>query len=166
MRHVNGDYTNPTSEKGRAEIARTYADLGMDTYSDLGVGAAVTVKMDSSFNTYAGFNINMSGMQIKMHAEQLALFQAVLDIRDKKVDDVELVGVTVCTTEDDGSLVCGHCLQTMRAFCEEFDAWSDHGMTYTSAILEGDYQKPEFTYNKRLLKNLLGETYVENRDDN
>lgn len=76
-------------------------------------------------NLYAGANINLSGMQVKAHAEQMAAFQLIMDIMSIGPANKEgLLGdyirptiktVMVHTTENDGAHRCGHCFQVLQS---------------------------------------------------
>lgn len=149
-------------------MARYHAINGMDQYSEYGVGAAVTIDTgldaEETWHVYGGMNINLPGMQVKMHAEQMALYQALMDVAlltDGRMSDpdVDLVDVMVVTSDDDLSLVCGHCLQVSRAFCNTVGTDPDD-VLYSAAALTDDH---EFEYDRHKLSGLLGDDYVDNR---
>lgn len=167
-RSIDHDAFNVKTRRGKAELARLHAIDGIDEYSDYGVGSVVTIDTglgsEESWHTYGGFNINLPGMQVKMHAEQMALYQALMDIEIKdggvsEESPVDLVDVMVVTTEDDLSLVCGHCLQVARSFCNAVGTDPDD-VIYSAAALTDDN---EFEYDRHPLSDLIGDTYVDNR---
>lgn len=182
MRHVNNEVFSTSSLAKRAKVARDYAEHGLDEYSEFGVGASLLIHFDSitleedggysvdftdneevknnRWMTYAGFNINLSGMEYKVHAEQMAIFQALLDIHRfdlKKYADVK--GMVVATTEDDLSLCCGHCLQVTRTFVDHLNSNPDK-VAYTAAA-KSDNDGEKFEYDSHNLSELLGYTYAE-----
>lgn len=160
-----------------AGIAEAHAKAGMDSYSDYGVGAALLVEIsipnggyqnapsqmyrtgNSQKEIYAGFNINLSGMEMKIHAEQLALFQMALDWHGTMMwENITIEKMVVVTTGDDASLVCGHCLQVLRGFCEELN--QDAGDIWYIAANRVDGEAG-WSYYPEKVKTLLGETYIE-----
>lgn len=175
MRSVQTNYLNSASSKGMAMIAKEYSEFSADPYSGYGVGAALLVKypydtfdsedLDGDYrHVYAGFNINQSGMEFKMHAEQLALFQALLDARMRGADigkgdgHPELRQMVVVTTNHDLALKCGHCLQTLAPY-------ADDEMTYMAAapiekLRAGRY---EWEYERTTFGELWGYSYTERR---
>jgi len=162
MRYYN-TYKDEVSEEEVAKIAARHAAEGMDSYSGYGVGAALVVAHgDNQFTVYAGFNVNLSGMQTKIHAEQMALMDFVADWPHYVADDqnVELRMMMVNTTEDDGALRCGHCLQVATAVCNHF-GFSREDFLYGSVIEEEDRFKTEMYP----LDYLMPEPHTEVRRD-
>lgn len=182
MRHVNDELFSTSSLSKRARIAREYAEYGLDSYSDFGVGVSLLIHFDHIFvgedgeheveftdkqevkdnrwMVYAGFNINISGMEYKVHAEQLAIFQALLDIHRWNLNEyADVKGMVVATTEDDLSLCCGHCLQVTRSFVDHLNSNPDK-VAYTAAA-KTDEEGKEFEYDSHNLSELLGHTYAE-----
>lgn len=182
MRSVNTEFNIGTQDSALAQLAGEFAARGIDSYSDYGVGAVlVTNYYDEDLHgdadkghyrhIYGGFNLNISGMQNKIHAEQLALFQAVLDIEFSGLqEESTLEKIIVATTEDDYSLVCGHCLQVVRSFCEHYD-WEPSEVEYSATAYEGNEEMLEnrhvadWEFRRNTLAELLQDTYIENRSD-
>ena len=172
------DNSREVSNLELAGIAEAHAKAGMDSYADYGVGASILVEitipnggyqnapsqMYQTGNTqqeiYAGFNINLSGMEVKIHAEQLALFQIALDWHDTLMwDNLSIKKVMVVTTGDDMSLVCGHCLQVVRGFCKELRQVGDD-VWYIAADRRSD-DEGDWKFNPNMRGELLGESYIE-----
>lgn len=194
MRNVDDNYLNATSEKGMAEIAAEYARVSMDSYSEYGVGAALLVEVAPEWThhsmVYAGTNINLSGMEVKIHAEQMALFQALMDLKHASPTDdfsdvysedgdadntpedfwgnVTLSKMVVVTTENDGALKCGHCLQVLSGACEFLNS-DPEDLQYIAARGQATYDgrgNPDgvhYDYDRYTLQELIGDTYVTTR---
>jgi len=181
MRSIVTEFWIGDEEPQLAKAAAQLAERGMDTYSGYGVGATITIsyhhdKEDDSVhkkhNThiYGGFNINLSGMECKIHAEQLALFQAMIDMEVSGLFNVaDLEKVVVVTTGHDHSLVCGHCLQVFTGVSDHY-GWDISEVDYISAAYEGEEEKPEnfhmseWDFEKFTLEELLGHSYVSNKE--
>lgn len=181
MRSVNTDYPVETTDESLAQLAAEFAERGMDERSGLGVGATAVVNYrddelhqqepeDSHRHIYAGFNINISGMEYKLHAEQLALFQVALDIELANLQSQsDLEKVVVVTTDHDYSLVCGHCLHVARSFCEHYN-WNSYEVDYIAAAYEGseenidNFHLSDWGLERETIADLLPETYTSKRD--
>lgn len=132
-----------------ASVAKNQSEIGIDSYSDYGVGVGLLVKADFDeatggdkpkveYKVYGGCNINLSGTEIKMHAEQLALFQALMDIEYYDMRKYSyLEKIVVVTTEHDMALRCGHCFQVLHAGCEYLKSHPDN-LIYMAARRENE----------------------------
>lgn len=181
MRSVNTSYAVKNDNEGLAQLAASFASKGMDSYSDYGVGAVVQVDyFDEDVNDagtrehythiYGGHNINLSGMQSKVHAEQIAIFQAMLDIEMSRLKEVATLDkIVIVTTENDMAVVCGHCLQVVRSICRHY-GWDASEVEYIAAGYRGNeekvenYHKSDWEIDVNRLSELLPQTYVENKD--
>ena len=154
-----------------ANIASKYSDIGQDAYSDIGIGAALLVKMKSEdvckHHIYAGTNINLSGMQTKIHAEQLALYDLIADSGlNNLAPFIDIEAMVVHSTRDNLELCCGHCLQITRSVCQHFET---HPETVDYCAVAGqelydDSGNPEgvnWRWDRYTLDELLGSTYAE-----
>lgn len=176
-----------TSDKGMAEVASDYADISMDSYSEYGVGAVLLVDVAPEWTyrgaLYGGTNINLSGMEVKIHAEQMALFNALMDLRltnptedisdiysedgdanntpDDFWDNITLSKMVVVTSENDMALKCGHCLQVLSGACEYLDS-PPEDLTYIAAA--GGDGFGSYKYDRYTLQELIGDTYVNRRN--
>lgn len=178
---INARYEINDSEEMLAQMAGELASSGIDTYSEYGVGAIALVEFNSSPNkfvadghehleVYGGININISGMEYKVHAEQLAMFNLVMDIETESIfKSCDLKKIVVATTENDHSLTCGHCLQVIRGLSEHY-GWTPSEVDYMSVAApngsgELDNQLPiEWEIEHHTLDELMPSTYVENRE--
>jgi len=188
MRSINSQLTVSDRQKHRdhedrllAQLAAEYAEQGIDDYSDYGVGAIVVVDFyDSEVDgdvdernfqhIYAGFNINLSGFQHKVHAEQLALFQAILDIETSGLkSNASLNKVIVATTDNDLALHCGHCLQVISAACREY-GWNKRHVGYIGAAYTGEekevqnYHTSGWELDIHTVAELFGDSYIQTRE--
>lgn len=180
-RDVSNTIIGSSKPKGQAKIARNYSAYGTDQYSDYGVGCSIVVNFGQGRNVgdvrstgwnsnngiYAGFNINVSGMEYKVHAEQMAIFQLMMDMAENGIpmdeeSGVALGRVTVHTSENDHSLVCGHCLQVVRSFCDMVG--QDPGKVEYVSVAEDS--EGEFDFRSFSVDDLLSPSYVENRGVN
>ena len=181
-RSINTEHWIGSEDENLAQLAAKLSERGMDTYSGYGVGAVIVVDYTGGrdavadefkkHNThiYGGFNINLSGMEYKVHAEQLALFQAMLDMEISGLfSEPTLEKVVVVTTGNDHSLVCGHCLQVFNGVSDHYN-WDIENIDYISAAYEGNEDKPEnyhksdWDFEKFTLDELLGKSYVSNKE--
>lgn len=177
MRSIRTKYWVEQSDKeydvGLADMAKELSEYSMDSYSGYGVGAVLEVSYyeeDRSHkdsephetHIYGGFNINLSGMQSKLHAEQLALFQAMLDMEIfHKFSYAELNKVMVVTTEHDLALLCGHCLQVMYGVSHHYK-WNVEDIDYISAGLKNESDESQgWKFRRHTLKELFGSSYVD-----
>lgn len=123
MRMISNSQFDLTDDEELADLARIYSKKALDTYSDYGVGAILVTHVSGKQRVYAGFNINLSGMECKIHAEQLAAFQLLLDISNAMLnhkttdEEISLDKMIVVTSENDGAIKCGHCYQTLNGIC-------------------------------------------------
>lgn len=184
MRSVESTEEPRPDKRDIAEIAAAGASAGIDSYSEYGVGAAVVISFhdgdvgnavtledmheESHVEThiYGGSNINLSGMEVKIHAEQMALFQAILDIEETGMEPYAILEqVMVVTSEDDLALKCGHCLQVFAGACEHY-SWDESRVGYHAAKGQTTYDgrgNPDgvhWDFRENTLKELIGETYV------
>ncbi|EGQ44101.1 MAG: cytidine deaminase [Candidatus Nanosalina sp. J07AB43] len=179
-RRINTRYEINDHDDMLAQMAAELASNGVDTYSEYGVGAIAVVEFRCSETNYAsdtdihtelygGININISGMEYKVHAEQLAMFNLVADIQSEAIlTDSNLKKIVVATTKNDHSLVCGHCLQVIRGLSDHYN-WNPAEIEYIS-VADPDYRRdPEqvsswnWEIKYHTLSELMPSTYVENR---
>lgn len=159
------------ADRRLANIASQYSDAGQDAYSDIGIGAALLVKMKNGdvckYHVYGGTNINLSGMQTKIHAEQLALYDLIVDSELSSLTPfVDIEAMVVHSTRDNLELCCGHCLQITRSVCQHF-ATDPETVSYSAVAgqeLYDDRGNPEgvnWRWDRYTLDELLGSTYAE-----
>lgn len=176
---MRSEYSNNgkvLSDVKMGELATDASGWSMDAYSDYGVGAVVEMVVEApsmdSYHAFQGTNINISGMEQKIHAEQLAMFQALLFIESNNLrGEAELGRVVVHTTENDHSLLCGHCLQVLHGVC--YHLGQEAGLveydSVTAKNLEGRRGMPEgveYDFERHTVDELLSDSYVLNRSDN
>ena len=163
-------------DRRMAELASVATNWSMDTYSGYGVGSAVEVEFDtpygSEYHVYQGTNINLTGMEVKIHAEQLALFTALVDAkRAQLMEHMSINRVVVHTSEDDLSVNCGHCFQVFDGVCQTLDQ-SLQTVKYDGVAGQEYYDdrgNPEgvhWNWDKSTLAKRFISSYVENREDN
>lgn len=175
-RSINGKYPHGCSLDEMAEITTQHAEAGMDSYSGYGVGASLLVRFDLhetfendfGYNLYAGCNINLSGMEVKIHAEQLALFQSLMDIECFDLrEQATLERVMVATTENDLALRCGHCFQVLYGACEFLDSPPEEleyiAVKGQQTMTERGPDGVNWTYDKYNLEELFPESYTSRR---
>lgn len=168
-----------------AQVAGQHSTWGLDPRSGIGIGASVLMDYshseadyqtapsrlyedpDNHRYVYGGMNISLSGMEIKIHAEQLALFQAIIDIEQFKLNEfAEIEKVVVVSSRDTKELCCGHCLQVVRGIGKwlgQDPGKIDYIATEGKSMLGRD-GKPEgtnWTYDKYKIDDLLPNTYCE-----
>lgn len=142
-----------------AQVAST-----LNTHRTMGVGAACSFMVDyhdsnKQFVGYTGSNINISGMQSKVHAEQFALHQAMMDLADvRECSNIVLNKMVVVTDAESADLVCGHCLQVTRSVCDFFEC-DANGVEYIAATEKND--SDDFEFFRYSLGSILGKTYAE-----
>lgn len=179
MRSVDSSEGVRFDSRELAEEAGLESGNKLDVYSDYSVGAVIEVSFDTDdvdsqdevrYHMYSASNINLSGMEYKIHAEQLALFQAILDIEEHGLQDcAELERVVVQTSENDKSLVCGHCLQVFVGACEHY-GWDTEEVGYNAVSyteMYGSRGSPDgvnYQFDRNYLSELIPETYIENRE--
>jgi len=159
MREVITKQYNKITTEELAEKAEEA--MSTDTHRKMNVGAACSFTIHDSTNkvkvAYSGTNINISGFQTKVHAEQLALQQALMELGQTSKDkDVVLNKMVVVTDSDSENITCGHCLQITRSVCEFLDCRPE-GVEYIGAQKE----EGEYVYNYNYVHDLLGKTYAE-----
>jgi len=136
----------------------------ISTHRTMGVGAACSFKLayeesDEQYVGYTGTNMNISGMQTKVHAEQFALHQAMMDLASvRDIAHITLNKMVVVTDGESADLVCGHCLQVTRSVCDFFDC-DANGVEYIAATEKAD--SDEFKFFRYTLGHHLGKTYAE-----
>lgn len=164
MREVISGTEEEVSTHNLAVVAHEHSLKGIQSYDDMGVGAAVSFKRKKGPQVrhvaYAGTNMNISGMQTKVHAEQFALQQAMLDFENER-DGIEttMKDMVVVVTGDKDYLTCGHCLQITRSVCEYLGC-SPRQVNYIAASHKGG-EMDEFDFREEKLDELLSTTYAE-----
>jgi len=164
--HASG-YTQRSLYEAAWRRSRNY----IDEYSNYGVGAALGVRYvvngDRYSKSYSAHNIRLSGVQITMHAEQLALFQAMLDISTlDDPTDASLDTLAVVTTGNDMAIECGHCMQVAHSVAN----YTDTDPSKFTVIAADQNKKPEenkvgvWKINRYTLSNFLNDSYVNNRE--
>jgi len=168
-RSINSEISIRSDVHSRLNAAQRYAERGIDQRSEVGVGCVLTVAVDKTPTTdqdrdvakkfsYGGFNIAMSGMQVKLHAEQLALYQAICDLQMQDVEPAsQLDEVIVVSTEQDGRLKCGHCLQVMQSAADYF-GWDPSEVDY---IAGKEVELENVTDDKKVTRWEITETTLE-----
>jgi len=147
-----------------ATVAHEYSLKGIQSYDGMGVGAVVsftkTRTNQSKHFAYAGTNMNLSGFQTKVHAEQNALQQALLDFEDDDLGvRVKMNKMVVAVTGDKDYLTCGHCLQITRSVCDYLGC-SPRQVDYIAANHKGE-DRDTFEFREEKLDDLLSTTYAE-----
>jgi cytidine deaminase len=105
---------NELVEAAREAVANAYAP-----YSDYTVGAAIRTADGSVFT---GCNVENSNYSNSLHAEEVALGEAV------KRGHREFEAIAVTSGERDGVTPCGMCRQSLAEFCgADFLVYTDHG---------------------------------------
>lgn len=144
----------------------------IDEYSNYGVGVVLVVRYEKD-NTikhkrYSSHNIRLSGMQVTMHAEQLCLFNALMDISElDDPTDATLDSMAVVTTGNDMAVKCGHCLQVASSVASytDTDPSTFDIMPAKKPHKNGNEDNPKIWLAKEFtLDELIGDTYVTNRD--
>jgi len=79
-------------------------------YSDYRVGAAIET---TDGTVYTGCNVENANYSNSMHAEEVAVSQAVAD------GHTEFERLAVSSAERDGVTPCGMCRQTLAEFCDD-----------------------------------------------
>lgn len=174
MISVHNSEAKRVEDRVMAEIACRAADFSIDTYSDYGVGAAVEIQYavpeGEEYHVYSGTNIRLSGMEYTVHAEQLALFNALADVKRTQMDSYATLNrVFVHTSENDHSLRCGHCLQVAHGVCCHMDQ-SPETVDYCSVkaqtlMTEYGPEGVDYDIREHKLTDLLPPSYTENRED-
>ena len=101
------------------EAARDALENAYAPYSNYTVGAAIRT---ADGTVYTGCNIENSNYSNSLHAEEVALSEAV------KRGHREFGAIAVTSGDRDGVTPCGMCRQTLAEFCDEdFVVYTDHG---------------------------------------
>lgn len=109
------------------EAARDASEDAYVPYSDYRVGAAL---LTADGTLFTGCNIENENYSNSLHAEELALAQAVK--RGFRAFDA----VAVSSPERNGLTPCGMCRQSLAEFCDdEFRVLADEGDTYVEYTL-------------------------------
>ncbi|WP_435146200.1 cytidine deaminase [Halobaculum sp. P14] len=90
--------------------ARDAAENAYVPYSEYAVGAAVET---ADGTVYVGCNIENANYSNSLHAEEVAIGEAVKDGHDS------FARIAVTSAARDGVTPCGMCRQTLAEFCEE-----------------------------------------------
>jgi cytidine deaminase len=90
--------------------ARDALDDAYAPYSDYQVGAALET---ADGTVYTGCNIENANYSNSLHAEEVALADAV------KAGEREFVRIAVTSSQRDGVTPCGMCRQSLAEFCED-----------------------------------------------
>lgn len=169
-----------------ARVARKYSQVSIDNRSSFNVGAAVCLSIDDKGEIferykdefedeetklrsrnrgilnpiYPGCNFNLSGMQVKEHAEQLALKKALMDVKSFGMkEEADLKNIIVFTSSHKRELVCGNCLQVARTVCNFLSTDPDNVRCIGADV--NNEGEEWYTYRRKTLSNLLPETYAE-----
>ncbi|MFT4891968.1 MAG: cytidine deaminase [Halobacteriales archaeon] len=101
------------------EAARDALENAHAPYSGYRVGAAIRTADGSVF---AGCNVENSNYSNSLHAEEVALGEAV------NRGHREFEAIAVSSGARDGVTPCGMCRQTLAEFCDrDFVVYTDHG---------------------------------------
>lgn len=162
-RKVSGE---KPSDNELAMMAGKESSNSLDSYSEYGVGASLLAKLDrldDEWLVYTGSNINLSGMEVKIHAEQLALFNFLLDYQEQGSKFVipSINKVVVVTSDNDTSLICGHCLQVYHGACEYLGT-DPEDVKYCGASIVDTANN--WKWRRFNLSELLKETYVTRKE--
>ena len=98
------------SEADLLAAARDAMDDAYVPYSEYAVGAAL---LTTDGEVYAGANIEIANYSNSLHAEEVALSQAVAD------GHTDFSKLVVTSGARDGVTPCGMCRQTLAEFCTE-----------------------------------------------
>lgn len=180
MRHCTKRYENVDMISTQKEAALDASRSDLDKQTGYSVGVSMLVRFDSDIRTraeslgqahhlYTASNVVFSGMQSKLHAEQAVLHQFLMDAEEMRdPSSAEIVRVIVATSDLDGAVICGHCLQVFRGACEEFGFDSNsimyHGMEPPEES-SGDLSTSvnDFNLTGGQLSSLMPKTYAEQR---
>ncbi|MCT9097229.1 cytidine deaminase [Haloarchaeobius sp. HME9146] len=90
--------------------AREMLDRAYAPYSEYTVGAAIET---ADGTVYTGCNIENANYSNSLHAEEVAISQAI------KEGHTEFVKIAVTSGKRDGVTPCGMCRQTLAEFCDD-----------------------------------------------
>ena len=156
--------------RSMCNVAYANAMRFIDKYSGYGVGVVLEVRYGYNSQeyteTYTAHNIRLSGIQFAMHAEQLAGFNALMDISKlSDATDATLERIVVVTTGDDVAVNCGHCMQVLKSICGYTETDSSKFTIIGADRSEEDEEtNPIWNIQRATLDEFMGDTYVENRD--
>ncbi|WP_439026881.1 cytidine deaminase [Haloarchaeobius sp. DT45] len=92
------------------EAAREMLDRAYAPYSEYTVGAAIET---TDGTVYAGCNIENANYSNSLHAEEVAISQAITE------GHTEFTKIAVTSGKRDGVTPCGMCRQTLAEFCDD-----------------------------------------------
>ena len=109
------------------DAARDAHEAAYVPYSEYRVGAALRT---ADGETYVGCNIENANYSNSLHAEEVAVAEAV------KEGHTEFDALAVASSERDGVTPCGMCRQTLAEFCDEsLPVYCDEGDTVAAYAL-------------------------------
>ncbi|MFC7115225.1 cytidine deaminase [Natronoarchaeum sp. GCM10025703] len=109
------------------ELAREAREASYAPYSEYAVGAALET---SDGTLFTGCNIENANYSNSVHAEELALSEAVRE------GYREFDRIAVSSSEEDGVTPCGMCRQSLAEFCpEDLEILCDEGDTVSEYTL-------------------------------
>ncbi len=109
------------------ELAREAREASYAPYSEYAVGAALET---SDGTLFTGCNIENANYSNSVHAEELALSEAVRE------GYREFDRIAVSSSEEDGVTPCGMCRQSLAEFCpEDLEILCDEGDTLSEYTL-------------------------------
>jgi cytidine deaminase len=109
------------------ELAREAREASYAPYSEYAVGAALET---SDGTLFTGCNIENANYSNSVHAEELALSEAVRE------GYREFDRIAVSSSEEDGVTPCGMCRQSLAEFCpEDLEVLCDEGDTVSGYTL-------------------------------
>lgn len=165
MRETARTIGEPFDKERLADFARRELDNSIEQCSGYAVAAAVQMEIsskdgDEEYTVYTAPNVTYSGMEFKLHAEQLATWMGLLDAQLLGDSiDVNIKDVMVITSGDDIALKCGHCLQTIIGACRVL-GHSPSGVRYMAYNSEDGIDR----FIVRSIEDLIGDTYVSRRE--
>lgn len=125
-----------SSDNELIRAARSARETAFAPYSNYEVGAAVLTDV----GMFEGANVEVSGRSTSIHAEMLAMYNAVRN------GATEFYGMAVSPQDQSGDVApCGLCQHTMSQFTEELriieDAGDngDHGIFWLSELIGDGY---------------------------
>lgn len=163
MRSIDSNPDEEFTNEQMLTAAGVSSDNAVDQRSDYGVGVALQMKYNTdrtdTYHVYSASNIVFSGIQSKVHAEQLALHQAILDMETQGLSVyAEPVKCMVVTSESDLALKCGHCLQVYAGACEYY-SWDMAEFDYVAGRTTSD-DDVSVEFKESTVLDLIGTTYV------
>ena len=121
------------SDRTLLNVAREARENAFAPYSEFKVGASISTNL----GVFAGANIEVSGRSTSVHAEMLAMFEAVFKGAD------EFYTMIISPQDQSGEVgPCGLCQHTISQFTDELrileDAGEDEVVEYWLSELIGD----------------------------